>query len=452
MAAEAESGRDDRPRAVAGRATSGRLIAGAVTALALALVWYLGVTRTQVLEHPADLTVYRDAGLVFRHVSPLYDPRRSSPLYDWPGPRGLGLRFAYPPFAALSFALLSYLSLHALAWLFALADLLAVPSAIWIMLGALGVPRGRRRAGLTLLATAAALMTEPVWRTIALGQVEIALMLLVVWDMCQPDQRWWKGAGIGLAAGIKLVPLIFIPYLLLTRRFKQASVAVGAFAATIVIGFIALPRDSALWWLHGRFIHESYQRNIQYAGNQSLLAIIFRTGSPQWHAEWLAAAVIFGVLGLTVAAMLCLSGHQMLGLATCALTGLLISPISWDHHWVWIVLAAPLFVRQALQERGLARWLWSGMGVLVTALFAAWPTSLWGGRYGWNLGVIWAPPDGDNRETGWHGFQLIVGNTYVLTGLALLLLLAAVAYHLRRRSLMPSHAVEALRAGVGDRP
>jgi alpha-1,2-mannosyltransferase len=402
-------------------------MAGGAVVLGVALVWYLGVTRTRVLESPVDLTVYRDAGLIVRHVRPLYDDRLASPLYGWRGPRGLGLRFSYPPFAALLFALMSFLSLHALAWVFALADLLAVPSATWITLGALGVPVGRRRAGLTALATAAGLMTEPVWRAIALGQVEIVLMLLIVWDMCQPDRRWWKGAGVGLAAGIKLVPLIFIPYLLLTRRFKQAAVAVAAVAATVAIGFIALPRDSGTWWSHGRFFHESYQPNLKYAGNQSLLAVIFRASSPGWHSQWLAAAVITGMLGLAAAAALGRAGHQVLGLATCALTGLLVSPISWDHHWVWIVLAAAVLVHWALRGRGLARWAWLGVAALVAALFGAWPTSLWGGRYGWNLGLIWAPPDGANRETGWHGFQLLVGNAYVLTGLALFLLLAVAA-------------------------
>ena len=64
-------------------------------------------------------------------------------------------------------------------------------------------------------------------RTLFLGQIELVLMALVAWDLLQPDRRWWKGVGVGVAAGIKLVPLIFIPYLLLTRRFRQAAVAAG---------------------------------------------------------------------------------------------------------------------------------------------------------------------------------------------------------------------------------
>jgi alpha-1,2-mannosyltransferase len=448
VTASQERVRADGPRLAERDPAGGVLVAGVLTVLGVvALVFYLAIGWPRILAFSIDLNVYRDAGLIVRHVRPLYDPRQASALYGSLGPRSHGLRFAYPPFAALPFALLSYLSLHALGWIFALADLLAVPSVIWITVRALGVPGRRYRAGLMVLATAAALLTEPVWRVIALGQVEIMLMILIVWDLCQPDTRWWKGAGVGLAAGIKLVPLVFIPYLLLTRRFREAGVAACAFAATVAIGFVALPRDSSRWWLHGLFVHESYQRNTVYAGNQSLLAVIVRAGGPAWHAEWLAAAVVTGVVGLAAAALLDRAGQRMLGLVACALTSLLVSPISWDHHWVWMVVAAPVLVHYATRWRGPARWTWLGLGVIVAALFAAWPTLLWGetrDRFGWNLGVIWAAPNGLNRETSWHGFQLIVGNAYVLTGLGVLVLLAAAALRTRRASrLEPAGVLDA---------
>ena len=69
-------------------------------------------------------------------------------------------------------------------------------------------------------------------RTIYLGQVNLILMAAIMWDLCQPDlrgdgrRRWWKGAVTGVAAGIKLVPLIFVPYLLITRRFREAAATV----------------------------------------------------------------------------------------------------------------------------------------------------------------------------------------------------------------------------------
>ena len=78
-----------------------------------------------------------------------------------------------------------------------------------------------------------ALATEPVQQTLALGQVNLLLMLLVVADLLtagaltpgEGRTRWWHGLGIGIAAGVKLTPLIFIPYLLLIRRYRQAATA-----------------------------------------------------------------------------------------------------------------------------------------------------------------------------------------------------------------------------------
>jgi alpha-1,2-mannosyltransferase len=446
---------DDRRRALASRNVDIWLVAAGLLAVGAALVWYahLVLVKNGMLVLPVDLNVYRDSGLIARQVRPFYNPHLASPLFDWPGPPGfLGIKFIYPPFAALPFALMSYLPLHTLSPLFAAANLVAIPAAIWITFGALKLPVGARRVGLTLLATAAALVTEPVLRTIGLGQVEILLMVLIVWDLCQPDRRWWKGAGVGIAAGIKLVPLIFIPYLLLTRRFKQAAVAAATFAVTVIIGFIVLPKDSSEWWLHGLFLKGSYAGNAAYAGNQSLLAVFARFDSSAWHHEWLVAAALIGVLGLGAATVIDRAGYRMLGLAACALTGLLVSPISWDSHWVWIVLALPILMYYALQANGLTRWLWLGVGALVTAIFGAWPTTLWGETQvgaGWFWGVIWAPPSGNNSELRWHGFQLLDGNAYVLTGCALFALLVVLALALyrssRRAALPPRHR-------VGDQP
>ncbi len=411
---------------------AGWLAVGVVT-LGAALVWYmyLMMARPSMLGLAVDLTVYRDAGLIVRHVTPFFDPRRPSPLYNWPGPPGLrGLTFTYPPFAALPFALMSYLPLHVLDVLAAAADLVAVPATIWIGLGALGWPAGQRRLGFTMLATSMALMTEPVQRTIYLGQVNILLMVLIVWDLCQPDRRWWKGAGVGLATAIKLVPLIFIPYLLVTRRFKQAAVAVGTFAATVVIGWIVLPADSTDWWLDGAFIRDSrYPSLTRFAGNQSLLGLFERSGSSAWHAQWLVVAVLTAIVGLAAAALLDRAGHAFLGVLTVALTGLLVSPISWDHHWVWIALAAPVAVHYGLRARGVARWALFGLAGAVPALFGTWAIQLWGEKYrrGWDRGLIWVADNKPGHVAGWHGWQMIQVNAYVLTGFVLLLVLVAVA-------------------------
>ena len=182
-------------------------------------------------------------------------------------------------------------------------------------------------------------------------------MALIIWDLGQPDtrrsgaSRWWKGAGVGVAAGIKLVPLIFIPYLLLTRRFRAAAVACAAFAATVAAGFVVAPADSARWWLGGLFFNGGRTGFVGWEGNQSLRALLTRlAGSVAGAAPvWLAVALVTAVAGLACAALLDRAGHRLPGLLACALTGLLISPVSWDHHWVWIVPGVAVAAAYAVQ-------------------------------------------------------------------------------------------------------
>src|SRR5215471_580846 len=320
----------------------GWLLALGAAAFAVAVAGYVAYVLTHPSHQwmrPVDLRVYTDGGLIARHVRPLYHPRLAAPLYDWPGFENL--KFTYPPFAALTFTVLSLTSFSALMKISVAVNIGALLATIWLTLGGLGYRRGLARLGATLLLAAPLFWTEPVQRTLFLGQIEIVLMALIIWDMGQPDRRWWKGAGVGLAAGIKLVPLIFIPYLLLTRRFRQAAVASGTFALTVLLGFAVLPADSRKFWLGGLFVSGSRTGFVGWDGTQSLEAIITRLAGSVAGAQpaWLAAAVVTAAVGLVCAAILDRAGYRMVGLLTCALTALLISPISWDHHWVWIVPA-----------------------------------------------------------------------------------------------------------------
>ena len=421
------------------------LLAVGLVAFGAALAVYIVYAATHAATHelprwvdPVDLQVYRDGGLIVRHLN-FYHPHRASPLYDWPGFDGLP--FTYPPFAALVFTVLTIPSYWAL-WQIAIGvNIAALLATIWLTLGGLGYRRGVARLGATLLLAGALFWTEPVQRTLFLGQIELVLMALIIWDLCQPDRRWWKGAGIGIAAGIKLVPGIFILYLLLTRRFRQAAVASGVFAATVLLGFGLLPRDSHKFWLGGLFARGGRTGFVGWEGNQSLRAIITRlTGSVAGaQPVWLVVAALTLVAGLICAAALDRAGHRMVGLLTCALTGLLASPISWDHHWVWIIPGTVVAVVYAVRaRRAVVRRAAAGVAAGVVLVFWAWPGFLWSLRSntgGYREGLIWMPPVtnpliyfrlGDRRryvEYHWHGLQLITGNLYVLTGIVLLGLL-----------------------------
>jgi alpha-1,2-mannosyltransferase len=443
------------PRRAAGstrRGAEGRLLAAGAVAFGAAIALYAlyaAIHPANWTLNPVDLGVYRSGGLIVRHVRPVFDPRLAAPLYDWGGQNGLGLKFTYTPFAAIVFAVVSLVPWSVLPDLSVGVNIAALVAALWFTFGGLGY-RNRPwvRPGAALLASAAVFWTEPVVRTLYLGQINLLLMALILWDLCQPDTkttRWWKGAGVGIAAGIKLVPLIFIPYLLFARKFRQAAMATAGFAFTVLLGFAIQGPDSSKWWFGGLFFQGGRTGFTGWEGNQSLDGLLTRfAGSINGaRTEWWIAAVLIGIAGVACAGILDRAGHQMAGLLAAALTGLLLSPISWDHHWVWIAptvaVAGHYAVRawRSSRARALAWWVLAGV---ILAVFGAWPGSLWGKPRdlgGFSLGVIWLPPntspstyyqDGDRPwfvEYHWHGFQLVSGNAYILCGLALFVVVLA---------------------------
>jgi len=411
------------------------LVVGIAVVAAAAGLWAVALAT-----HPAistlkgfDLHVYVMGGELAR--------TNPSTLYTWQ--LQPGIQFTYTPLAALLFALVTSVPFHVLLDIATGLSIAALTVTVWIAFRELGW-RGRARTGAALLVTGLAFWTEPVQRTLFLGQIELLLMVLIVWDLCQPDRRWWKGAGTGIAAGIKLVPLIFIVYLLITRRFKQAGVATAAFAATVIAGFAALPHQSVQWWLHGYFLQAGRTGFIGEMLNQSERGLLTRlVGSVAGAGGlWLAIAILTGILGLAAAALLHRAGYTFAGLMVCALTALLVSPISWDHHWVWVAPGLAVLVDAAVRTGN--HWVragWFAAAAVVVAAFGAWPR-FWPGADSGLLqgGLIWYAPistfsSGDNPkyiEYHYHGLQVFAGNLYVIVGLALFVLaLAAAAYTLR---------------------
>jgi alpha-1,2-mannosyltransferase len=385
-----------------------------------------------------DLHIYLSGGELAKN-KPAY-------LYTWKWEPGI--QFTYTPFAALLFGLFTWVRFRVLLDVLALVSLASLAVTVWIAFRELGW-RGMARTGGTLLVTGIALWLQPVQRTLFLGQIELVLMALIVWDLCQPDRRWWKGAATGVAAGIKLVPLIFIAYLLVTRRFRQAAVAAAAFVVTVLVGFPLLPHASRQWWLHGYFLQASRTGFIGEMLNQSERGLITRLIGSVASAQpvWLATAIVTGILGLAAAMVLDRAGNTFAGLMVCALTALLVSPISWDHHWVWIVPGAVVAAHYAVQawRRGARRTAAAcGTGAVgLVAWFGAWPTKFFHvtpSNLGTDsLGLLWIPKNtnpswyqwyGDQRwfpEYRWHGWALIWGNSFILAGLAMFGLLLAIS-------------------------
>ena len=442
-----------------------RLVRAGAVAFAVVLVSWGVFAAVNGALNEVDLAVYRDGGLIVRHVQPFYDPGAYAPLYDWGGFSPLALKFTYTPFAAIAFAAVSVLP-WAVTWISSVfVNVAALLAALWFTYRGLGYRDRRVRLGATLLAAAVTFWLQPVVRTIYLGQINLVLMAMIMWDLCQPPvtasgkRRWWKGAVTGVAAGVKLIPLIFVPYLLVTRRWREAVATVAGFAATVAFGFAVLPHDSVKWWLHGMVLSNGPRTGFMgWAGNQSLRGIITRfTGSVAAGQDpWLAAAAAAVVGGITAAYLIDRAGYPVPALLVTALTGLLASPISWDHHWVWVAPAVAVTGHYAVRAaragaRRTARWLWA-LGAGMIFFFAAWPDALWENARtlgNFSLGFLWAQANtnpiqfarrGDQPqyvEYHWRGWQLLWGNAYILAGVALLLIALGIGVRLTRRTPAP---------------
>ncbi|SEL03435.1 glycosyltransferase 87 family protein [Streptacidiphilus jiangxiensis] len=370
-----------------------------------------------------DLQVYRDGGLALRHGHRLYTAN-----YTW-----VKLPFTYPPFAATVFAVASHLSFAHLITVMTTASVAVLFATAWLAWGRLGHPVSAGRAGAALLLGAAALWTEPVQQTLGFGQVNLLLLFAVVADLCLPDRFRGKGVGVGLAAGFKLVPGIFIAYLLLTRRWRAAAVSTGTLAVTVLGAYALFPHESGQYW-GGLFWDSSRVGGVDYLGNQSLHGMIDRAlrGGAQVQHLWMLAAAVVGLGGLLLAAWLSRRGQELAAIFTAGLVGLLASPISWSHHWVWILPALVLATDWALRRADRTNRLLALLAPLsLLLLFAAWPRQ--DPSHGLLAsGLIWWVPYNQNLEYHWTLSQIPLGEMYTLLGVAFLAGLALHAWRTRR--------------------
>ena len=343
-----------------------------------------------------DLAVYRaGAGAVLDGRS-LYDAH----------PPGSILPFTYPPFAAIALVPLAWLPQKPAEALFTLASLLALVRVCAVLLTVSGRGRfgGARPAQLLVVYVVAALCSEPVARNLAYGQVNLILMWLVVEDVLGLGARTPRTQGllVGIAAGIKLVPASFALLFLVVGRVRAAVLAGAAFLATVAAGFLLQPSASHEYWT-GLLFDPSRVGDIGAVVNQSLLGLLTRTlPDGLVRASWIVLALATFALCLTLARWYWRRGLRVVALALVATAGLLCSPISWSHHWVWFVVLL-----------GACGQLWSLRRVRVlAALLVAAPLS-------WV--VWWESLSRSGPTTGPVSFVLV--NAYVLVGLAFVVVL-----------------------------
>jgi len=305
---------------------------------------------------------------------------------------GFQLAFTYPPVAAVVFAPLALAPWVVDKMVAVLLIGLAI-AALWhVSLRAVGL---RTRVLLVLPLTLLSLLLTPVWQDIDLGQVSVVLVLMVVADLTAVP-RPVRGALTGLAAAIKLTPLIFLLFLALTRQWRTLLHASVSFAAATALGFVLMPHASWGYWT--TYVHQTARIGDGIRmDNQSVWGLLLRLGMPPGGSGsfllWIAAAGLIAAAAMTFGVLWWRRGERLLGLSLAALSGLFVSPISWYHHWCWVI---PLLVALSRLSR---------VAAVLTAVpfMVARPIAALGG---WRHSV-----------EHWGPLEQVVGNAYIWVGL-----------------------------------
>ncbi|WP_120314203.1 glycosyltransferase 87 family protein, partial [Mycolicibacterium monacense] len=246
--------------------------------------------------------------------------------------------FIYTPFSALCFLPLIGLSQPGVLVLGLLVNVACMGYIVSRMLSAAGIRTATGLWGLTALLMAPIIWLEPVRLSLQLGQINVLIMAIVVADLLAQPSRRWTGMGIGVAAGIKLTPALFIVFLVATGRRREALVAGLTFVSTIAVGFVLLPADSTEFWLQKRF-QDVGRISSDPLANTSLAGLLTRFN---WVPPWpTVAAGVFAIVAIAIAALAWRRGQRLLSVAIAGMTSAAASPFSWSHHWVWF---APLLV------------------------------------------------------------------------------------------------------------
>lgn len=369
--------------------------------------------KTGAPRFKLDAWIYQHAVAQWHAGGSLYDWYANPDQHLWP--------FTYPPFAAWALTPLTWLGDRTSQVLMVLATPVCVALTVWALTGCLGRLRGPDAAALVPWGTLAAVaVIEPVYKSMEYGQVNAQLMALVAVDLLVvPSSSRWRGVLSGLAAAFKLTPAIAVLFLLARREWRAAATMTGTAVGVTALAWVVSPTESAQFF--GSAMWDPSRAGFaDYSGNQNLKGLVARAmPEAAWTPVW-AVAVALVLAGAWVvlrriehasrSRLAATDGSPArddqgvtaaLELSVVMVTGLLISPISWSHHWVWMVVAVAALA--------VAGWRWRAPALTACAVA--------GGAVA-VLAMQWWFPEQNHVEQGWPVWARVVGSSYTLWALA----------------------------------
>lgn len=338
-----------------------RLRAGSELVLAAVFFCAMAYYAHGIVKWPTDVDVYRLGAETFLRGHSIYTQLPVSPV-------GGPLPYTYPPFSAVLFTPLAIIPPHigyplltAVTCLALIPIVLAYRKASPELRGLLAKP------WMVLAGCCVLVVAHPVANTIFWGQINVVLMMLVALDVLWPNPRWPRGALIGIAAAVKLTPAGFVLIFLLRRDFRAAVTSFLSFLLMTAIAFVLMPADSWLYWTN-RVFHASSMNIGPIHANEAVIASYVKLG-----LSGSTLVLVGGVSVLAVAVMTWLGtlraladGNMALALGVNATGVLLLSPISWSHHWILALPTAALVMVMGYQRHKF--WLlfsgWAGVLIL----------------------------------------------------------------------------------------
>jgi alpha-1,2-mannosyltransferase len=415
----ARVGRIDRDTASTAAAPTAPRMAAHLAAAAPVLLAISIAARfalTYLVPHGAnfvDLHVYVGGAETLGQPGKLYDYVYADQTPDFPLP------FTYPPFAAVVFYPLHLLPFGLLAFLWQLGTIAALYGVVRISQRLLREGGDHRIA---MLWTAVGIWIEPLRSNFNYGQINVLLVLAVLYAVY--STRWWvSGLMVGLAAGVKLTPAVSGLYFLGARRWAAAVFSAVVFVGTIAVSALVVG-DQTRYYFTELLGDARRVGPIGTSFNQSWRGGISRIlGYDAGYGPLVLAAIAVTAV-LAVLAWRAVGGatDRLGAILVVQLFGLLASPISWTHHWVWLIplmiwlLHGPLRERLGAQVLG---WGWLALTVVgVPWLLSFAQPTIWVIPRPWYL--AWA------------------GLTYIVATLVTLAWIAATGSRRSRLSLAPS--------------
>ena len=359
------------------------------------------------IPYRIDADVYRMGGRAWLDGRPLY-----ADGVKFRTEAGLELPFTYPPLAAIVFSPLAWVSLPVAGVVITAVTLVLLVVSIWIVLTRLGVaentaalpgpPWARRWLLAAALVAVTVTVLEPIRANFSFGQINVVLMTLVIADCVPRRTPWPRGVLLGLAIALKLTPAVFLLYFVLRRDVRAVAWAMASFLAATLVGFALAWQDSWQYWTEtvhdtDRIGSATWNTNQNAAGALARLSL---GGSAQFLLWTLAC---LAVLALTVWAVrrVLADDEPTLALICVALFGLVVSPVSWSHHWVWGLPAVIVAAVLAFQRRNVALAAMAAAGVALMV----WPT------------INLLP---EHQEAGADWWRQLAGMSYVWWALAMI--------------------------------